>query len=323
MVSQISSTTDNGNIYVTFPQLEETNSILKNINSKELYAVTLQNDKELKIHITNEPTYLDYMTSFGTIGAVLISLLLGVIFPFFNKIRNIWIGRTKLKVKFIEYFCDEKNGKSPKIFIHFENMYKFALDIKNILFFIEFKGHVLPIILRLNSLDNLMLPQLSEERRDFYIADDYVSKKPKALKDEQEILNFINERHVMRNKVSPYDDIKNTYIVVETNIGQIKINIPKWMRETSCDEIIGLYMKDVFAIPGIYEGNDYEKQIMNLRDGIKEVSRRVKKGKKERRKELRKWMWEDFLCYVPLDTLYDRIKIRLQRLSNKYKKKKK
>ena len=323
MVSQISSTTDNGNIYITLPQLEETNSILKNMDSKELYAVTLQNDKELKIYITNEPTYLDYMTSFGTIGAVLISLLLGVIFPFFNKIRDIWNERTKLKVKFIEYFCDEKNGKSPKIFIHFENMYEFALDIKNILFFIEFKGRVLPIMLRLNSTDNLMLPQLSEERRDFYIADDYVSKKPKALKDEQAILNFINERHVIRNKVSPYDDIKNTYIVVETNIGQLKINIPKWMRETSCDEIIGLYMKDVFAIPGIYEGNDYEKQIMNLRDSIKEVTHRVIKGKKERKKELRKWMWEDFLCYVPLDTLYDRIKLRLHRLSNKYKRKKK
>ncbi|MBP5161350.1 MAG: hypothetical protein ILP11_04850 [Alphaproteobacteria bacterium] len=267
----------------------------------------LQNEQIIQIDISNEPTQLDYITAYSTLGAVLISVLLGVIFPFLSALKKIWKNRIRLKLKFIEYSYDKGTGKPPIFHLHFQNMYEHPLYIKNILLFIKFKTHVLPIILRLCNKKDLLLSQLSEEKMDLYIANNYSTVKKQPLKNEQEILDFINQDRERCNKVSPYDKIKSVYLFIETNTGQIKINVPKWMRDFSSDEIIGLYLKDVFISP---KGKDLKKY-------MHEVSQRYKKGANNRKKELWNWKIEKFFCLIPLDTLYANFKRKIGRLKRK------
>lgn len=295
----------NESVEVLLPQPSEVKALSEDINFTE-YENLSQRAENIQIDISNEPTQLDYITAYSTLGAVIISVLLGVIFPFVNNIRKIWAQRIKLKLKFIEYYYDKK--KYPIFFIDFKNMYEYPLHIKNVLFFIKFKTHVLPIILRLCTKKALILPQLSEEKINFYIAHDFSLQKTHPLKNEQKILNFINKKHEIRNKISPYDKIKSVYLLIETNIGQIKINVPKWMRDTSSDEILALYLQDVFAMP---DKLDLKKH--SLKKYMDDVATRYKNGRKERKHELWKWKIEDFFCHIPLDTVYMNFKRMIQR----------
>ena len=285
--------------------MEYFNNDLQNVKENSVFKQVVSQP----IYINNKPTHLDYISAFSTLGAVIISILLGVIFPFCIKLKEIWKHRIKLKLKYIEYYYDKARKKHPTFFICFQNMYDHPLYIKNILFYIKFKTHVLPVILRLCTPQKLILPQLLEEKYDFYIAHDYFLTKPHPLQNEQEILNFINQKHELFNKISPYDKIKEVYLLMETNIGQIKINIPKWMRDISADEIMALYLQDIFKIP--------EKSKNNVNKYIDNVFKKYKEGRKKRKYEILKWKIEKFLYYISLDTIYENFKIMIQHKKKK------
>ena len=97
---------------VVIPQLEE---IEKSLN--DVKQIVIQNDKPIQMEYINKPTYLDYLTSFGTIGAVILSLFL-----FFGnnrdkrksfcKIENFNINQERTILSFVggeKYECDPIN----------------------------------------------------------------------------------------------------------------------------------------------------------------------------------------------------------------------
>ena len=285
---------------VVIPQLEE---IKKTLN--DVKQIVVQNDKPFQIEYINNPSKLDYMTALGTVGAVIISLLLGVIIPFIRKCIYWWKNRIKIKLKFIEYHYNKDKNILPTFFIDFKNLYEYQLYIKKAFFFIEFKGRVLPIILRLQPHDIAVMPPLSETEMVFSIYSDICKDNATRIQNEEELVNFINKNHVRRNKVSPYDEIKSVYLSLDTNLGQFKINIPQWLREATSDSIIYLFMKDNFEFPDTIENVEDLKKLLVLR--IKESRKRYYLGKKNRKKELWKWKIEEICDIIPFGgTFFDK-----------------
>lgn len=303
-ISRLSKHLSNQNTKIILPQLEETNSILRKLNSQTTENIVLQNDKAIQIEYVNQPSYLDYMTAWGTFGAVIISLLLGVIIPFIKRCMDWWSKRVKVKLRCIEYYYDKEKNISPVFFIKLKNLYNHQLYIKRIFFFIEFKGIVLPIILRLRSKDLAVMPPLSETEMEFYISADICQDETSLIENEKELIDLINKNHVHRNKISPFDKIKNVYLSLDTNLGQFKISIPNWMRDASSDNIIALFMQDVFiSSKEIKE----EKGNNLLEESISETTKRYLLGKKRRKRELLKWKIEELCNHFPfLDIFFEK-----------------
>ena len=283
---------DNDGYNLIVPHLDKIAKSLTDINK-----ITIQNEDALQIAYTNKPTYLDYMTAWGTISAVIVSLLLGVIIPLIKKCINKWKNRVKIKLKYIEYYYDEAKNVAPTFYIDFKNLYEYQLYIKKVFFFIEFKGNVLPIILRLQPCDIAILPPLSEIEMVFSISSDICKDRTITILNEDELINFINKTHVHRNKISPFDEIKTVYLSLDTNLGQFKISVPKWLRDESSSTIVGLFMKDI----SIYSDNIVDiDNIKNLNISLKKFyQKKYRLGKKRRRKELLRWKMEDICYYLP------------------------
>ncbi len=309
-INQIGKQLSNKNIQVILPQLEETNSILDKMNSETTQSIILQNDTPIQIKSVNEPTYLDYMTALGTVGAVIVSVLLGVIIPFIKKGIDWWKKRIKVKLQFIEYYYNDDEDILPTFFIDFKNLYNYQLYIKKMFFFIEFKGRVLPIILHLQSKTHAVMPPLSEAKMEFYISTDLCQNDAPIIQDEKHLIDVINKNHIHRNKISPFDKIRNVYLSLETNLGQFKINIPNWMRYATSDNIIALFMQDVFISPDNIKTDDIktdEKYHDLLRKYISETTKRYALGKKKRKRELLKWKIEELCNIIPcLGIFYDK-----------------
>jgi len=73
-ISQLAKHLSDKNTKIILPQLEETNSILHKLNSDTTQNIVLQNDKAIQIEYVNQPDYLDYMTAWGTVGAVVVAI---------------------------------------------------------------------------------------------------------------------------------------------------------------------------------------------------------------------------------------------------------
>ena len=285
---------------ITVPQLEKIENALNNVKQ-----ITVQNDKPIQIEYINNPSRLDYMTAWGTVGAVVISLLLGIIIPFIQKCIDYWKNRTKIKLKFIEYHYNKDKNILPTFFIDFKNLYEYQLYIKKAFFFIEFKGRVLPIILRLQPHDIAIIPPLSETEMIFSISSDICKDNATRIHDEEELVNFINKNHMRRNKVSPYDKIKSVYLSLDTNLGQFKINIPQWLRDNTSDSIIYLFMKDDVKFHDKIESVEDTEKVFIL--GMIEFHKKYCLGKKNRRKELWKWRIEEICSIIPFGgTFFDK-----------------
>lgn len=290
---------------VFIPQLENTNVILKSLRNNETRNVILQNDKAIQIETINPPNNLDYMTAWGTLGAVIVSLLLGVVIPFIKKCIDWWNQRVKVKLKFIEYYYDEDKDIPPAFFVDLKNLYNHQLHIKRIFFFIEFKGIVLPIILRLQSKGLAVMPPLSETGMECYISADICQDEAAIIENEKELIEHINRHHIRRNKISPFDKIKNVYLSLDTNLGQFKIRIPNWMRDASSDNIIALFMQDVFISPKEIKTKENSHNL--LEQYISETKRRYSLGKKKRKRELLKWKIEELCNHFPfLDIFFEK-----------------
>ena len=245
------------------------------------------------------------MTAWGTLGAVIVSLLLGVVIPFIKKCIDWWNQRVKIKLKFIEYYYDEDKDLPPAFFVDLKNLYNHQLYIKRMFFFIEFKGIVLPIILRLQSKGLAVMPPLSETGMECYISADICQDEAAIIENEKELIEHINRHHVRRNKISPFDKIKNVYLSLDTNLGQFKIHIPNWMRDTSSNNIIALFMQDVFISPKEITTNENSCNL--LEQYISETKRRYSLGKKKRKRELLKWKIEELCNHFPfLDIFFEK-----------------
>ncbi len=290
---------------VFIPQLENTNVILKSLRNRETQNVILQNDKAIQIETVNPPNNLDYVTAWGTLGAVIVSLLLGVVIPCIKKCIDWWKQRVKVKLKFIEYYYNEDKDNPPAFLIDLKNLYNHQLHIKRIFFFIEFKGIVLPIILRLQSKGLAVMPPLSETGMEFYISADICQDEASMIENEKELIEHINRHHVRRNKISPFDKIKNVYLSLDTNLGQFKISIQNWMRDASSDNIIALFMQDVFISPKEITTKENSHNI--LKEYIAETKRRYALGRKKRKRELLKWKIEELCNHFPfLDIFFEK-----------------
>lgn len=104
---------------VIVPQLDDTNSILRAIQNKNIQNVVLQNDKAFQIEYINKPTVLDYMTAYGTAGAVIVSLF----FMFWNnrdqrkafcKRQRFEISSTQVIINIVGAAQESKSVKTVK-----------------------------------------------------------------------------------------------------------------------------------------------------------------------------------------------------------------
>ncbi|MBP3686770.1 MAG: hypothetical protein J6J35_00215 [Alphaproteobacteria bacterium] len=292
-ISKLSKHLSNQNTKIIVPQLEETNSILHKLNSQTTQNIILQNDKAIQIEYVNNPSITDYLTAFGTVGAVIISLLLGVIIPLIKKCIDCWNKRVKVKLQYIEYSYDQY--KTPYFDICFNNRYEYKLHIKNIYFFVEFKGIVSPIILKLVCDDNPVIMPLSYAEFDYYIAANNNVDYPPTLDNENQIYDFINRDHKLTNKVSPFDKIKAVYLSLETNKGFFKINIPENMKENSSKPILDIFFNKLCN----NENNAKSDDIVKIAKDFFQQQEQIKLRKKERSREVWRWKIEKLQNKLP------------------------
>ncbi len=222
-ISQLREQLSNKEIQVVLPQLEETNSILNKLNSETTQSIVLQNDKAIQIEYVNQPNFLDYMTAWGTVGAVVVAIW--VTLRNDRDQRKDFCRFKKFDFIFDTMIIDVVGGeKEENICINSQYM-RFSVFNKCTFATLEIKKIAIDFF---NFYNEHLFSQDIDREIKIYSENDIVNSLCLSYKGENNSANLqsffsLSQKYAIDNNIS-IKLAKNPKLVITTNFGEFNIH---------------------------------------------------------------------------------------------------
>lgn len=205
------------------PKLNEISTVLKDMNSPKLQEIVLQNDTPIQIKYVNEPTYLDYMTAFGTVGAVVVAIW--VTLRNDRDQRKDFCRFKKFDFIFNTTIIDVVGGeKEENIYINNQYM-RFSVFNKCTFTTLEIKKIAIDFF---NFYNEHLFSQDIDREIKIYSENDIVKSLCLSYKGENNSANLqsffsLSQKYAIDNNIS-IKLAKNPKLVITTNFGEFNIH---------------------------------------------------------------------------------------------------